>query len=121
MWRRPLRPQEKRKLRTIKTVHTVVWAFFVLSIVAIPICAVVDRYAWSVALIGVVFVEVLVLVYNGWRCPLTKIAARYTEDRRHNFDIYLPEFIAQFNKQIFGVLYAAGVLFTFIRWVRRFQ
>ena len=109
------------KLRTLKSVHTVVWAFFVISIVAIPVCAVLDRYAWAVELISVVFLEVLVLVYNGWRCLLSGMTARYTEDRRHNFDIYLPESIAQFNKQIFGVLYAAGVLFTFIRWVGRFR
>jgi hypothetical protein len=111
-----LTPQED-KLQTIKAVHTVVWAFFVMSIFAIPICAALDRYDLAVALICVVFCEVLVLVYNRWRCPLTGVAARYTQDRRHNFDIYLPEFIARFNKQIFGFLYAAGVLFTVIRWV----
>jgi hypothetical protein len=89
----------------------------VISIVTIPICAAFNRYGWAAALFCIVLVEVLVLVYNGWRCPLTGIAAQYTYDRRHNFDIYLPEFIARFNKQIFGFLYAAGALFALIRWV----
>jgi hypothetical protein len=34
-----------------------------------------------------VAIEVLVIVANDWHCPLTPIAARYTDDRRPNFDI----------------------------------
>ncbi len=53
---------------------------------------------------------------RGVRCPLTDVAARYTEDRRDNFDIYLPEFLARHNKLIFGVLYVAGLLVLLVRW-----
>ena len=105
------------KLRTIKIVHTAVWGFFVISIIAIPMCAARGRFGTAAVLIGVVFVEVLVLISNRWRCPLTEIAARYTKDRRHNFDIYLPELVARFNKQIFGFLYVAGTAFAIIRWL----
>lgn len=35
--------------------------------------------------IGIVSLEALILALNGWRCPLTAIAARYTDDRRDNF------------------------------------
>jgi hypothetical protein len=41
----------------------------------------------------------------------TAVAARYTDDRRANFDIYLPEWLARQNKEIFGPLYAAGVVY----------
>jgi len=44
------------------------------------------------------------------------IAARYTDDRRANFDIYLPEWLARYNKEIFGPLYLAGVLLLVVRW-----
>lgn len=53
---------------------------------------------------------------RGVRCPLTDVAARYTEDRRDNFDIYLPEFLARHNKLIFGVLYVAGLFVLLVRW-----
>jgi hypothetical protein len=53
-----------------------------------------------------------VLLFNRMRCPLTGVAARYTDDRRDNFDIYLPEWLARHNKTIFGTLYVAGVLLT---------
>jgi hypothetical protein len=59
-------------------------------------------------LAGLVLVEVLWL--NGWRCPLTDMAARYTQDRRANFDLYLPEWLARHNKEIFGPLYGVGLV-----------
>ena len=56
------------------------------------------------------------LLFNKFRCPLTAVAARYTDDRRDNFDIYLPEWLARHNKIIFGTLYFAGVAFALTRW-----
>jgi hypothetical protein len=107
-------------LRIVKLVHTVVWAFFATSIVAIPVLAAAGMYRAAFILISIVFVEVLVLVINGWRCPLTGIAARHTSDRRDNFDIYLPEWLARHNKLIFGILYVFGSVFTLARWARWF-
>ena len=109
-------PADARSLRIVKAVHTAVWAFFAGSIVAIPVCAWQRSFEAAFMLIGVVLVEVLVLAGNGMRCPLTGVAARYTDDRRDNFDIYLPEWLARHNKEVFGSLYAAGVLFTAARW-----
>jgi hypothetical protein len=60
---------------------------------------------------------VAVLVLNRWRCPLTSVAARYTADRRANFDIYLPEWLATHNKSIFGALYFVGVVFVLVHWL----
>lgn len=104
------------KLRAVKLLHTVVWAFFVGCIVAIPILAWADRYAHAAVVSGIVLLEGVVLLFNGRRCPLTDVAARYTDDRRDNFDIYLPEWLARHNKVIFGALYVAGMLFALIRW-----
>jgi hypothetical protein len=48
---------------------------------------------------------------NGWRCPLTALAARYTDDQSDNFDIYLPAWIARHKKGVFGSLFFVGVLY----------
>ena len=103
-------------LRTIKLLHTLIWALFVACILAIPILGLAGRYLQAALFSGIVFVEVFVLVLNGWRCPLTTVAARYTDDRRDNFDIYLPQWLARYNKVIFGVLYVAGMLVTGVLW-----
>lgn len=84
---------------------------------AIPVLGILGHYSKAVVLIGVVLVEVLILVANGLRCPLTGVAARYTNDRRENFDIYLPLWVARNNKLIFGLLFLVGALFTLLRWV----
>jgi hypothetical protein len=102
-------------LRNIKIAHTVIWAFFAGSIIAIPVCSGFQRHRLALVLIGVVAVEVLILVLNRMNCPLTAIASRYTDDRRDNFNIYLPEWLARHNKAIFGSLYVLGIVVTLFR------
>lgn len=103
-------------LRAVKLVHTIAWTFFAGCIVLLPFAAWNNRFDFALALIVIVMIEVLILAFNGFRCPLTAVAARYTEDRRDNFDIYLPLWLARYNKHIFGSLFAAGTLFTLIRY-----
>ncbi len=47
---------------------------------------------------------------------LVAVAARYTVDRRDNFGIYLPEWLARHNKLIFGSDYLGGVAVACARW-----
>ena len=100
----------------MKAVHTVVWAFFVLCIAAIPVLTWRGGLVSAAWFAGIVFVEVLVIVLNRRRCPLTPLAARYTDDRRANFDIFLPEWLARHNQTIFGILYLAGVVYLVLSW-----
>lgn len=103
-------------LRRVKLLHTVVWVFFVACIIGIPLAASLGEFRAAFWLIGVVAIEVLVLALNGWRCPLTGVAARFTEERQDNFDIYLPLWLARYNKQIFGPLYVASTIYAVARW-----
>jgi hypothetical protein len=107
----------ERRLVAIKLFHTAVWGFFAGCIVAIPIAALAGRFKLAASLAGVVLIEVLILVANRWNCPLTAVAARYTTERRPNFDIYLPSWLARHNKTIFGALYVAGIVATGLLWV----
>jgi hypothetical protein len=59
-----------------------------------------------------------VLITNGWRCPLTNVAARYTDDRSDNFDIYLPLWLARNNKVIFGWLFTVVLVFALALWLK---
>jgi hypothetical protein len=104
-------------LATIKTVHTVVWAMFVAAIVGLPIAARFESWFVVAVLVGVVSAECVVLAANGMRCPLTAIAERYTDDRRANFDIWLPEWLARHNKWIFGTMFLLGLIYAASRLV----
>ncbi len=104
------------KLARVKALHTGVWAVFAACIVAMPIASWRGAHAVAAVLAAVVLAEVLVLAWNRWRCPLTDVAARYTDDRRANFDIWLPEWLARHNKTIFGCLYVGGLVFGAVCW-----
>lgn len=111
------RASDVRTLRAVKVAHTVVWAAFASCIVAIPVAAYVENFRLAALLVAIVMIEVAVLFANHFRCPLTDIAARYTTERSANFDIYLPLALARYNKEIFGSLFVAGILFTLFRWL----
>jgi hypothetical protein len=104
-------------LTAVKLVHTVVWAFFAACILAIPVASWRGEHGTAAWLAVVVLAEVVVLLLNRWRCPLTSVAERYTDERRANFDIYLPEWLARHNKSIFGALYLAGIAFALANWL----
>jgi hypothetical protein len=104
------------RLRSIKILHTVAWAFFVGCILALPAAASLHWFRCAAALAAVVLMECAVLAVNRCRCPLTSLAARYTENRSPNFDIYLPPCLAQYNKQIFGAIFVAGLLYAAWKW-----
>jgi hypothetical protein len=104
-------------LTAVKLVHTLIWAFFAACILAIAPAAILGRYRWAALLSAMVLVECAVLAVNQRRCPLTDIASRYTSDRADNFDIYLPLWLARYNKQIFGILFIAAELLALACWV----
>ena len=89
---------------------------FAGAILAIPAAVLANEREVAHWLIAVVCLECLVLVLNGMRCPLTDVAARYTDDRRDNFDIYLPLWLAHYNKTIFGALFTFGLIIAAAKW-----
>jgi hypothetical protein len=107
------------ELRQIKLLHTAIWSLMAASILALPWLAWFGKFRWAFWLTLLIAGECLVLAVNGGRCPLTDVAARYTDDRACNFDIYLPLWLACSNKSIFGFLFVAGELVVLWRWARR--
>ena len=101
--------RDERALFIVKLVHTLVWALMAGAILALPLLALLQAWKWAIAVVVLIVFEGIVLIANGWRCPLTDIAARYTDERHANFDIFLPHWLAEWNKVIFGTLFLAGV------------
>lgn len=98
-------------LTLIKSAHTIVWVIVVSAISYVfyaGIMNIMDTLLW--VSIGVVFMEGIVLLSYGWQCPFTPWAMKYTDNRKANFDIYLPEWLARHNKTIFTILFIIGVL-----------
>ncbi|CAN5507609.1 hypothetical protein BH09BAC4_BH09BAC4_12780 [soil metagenome] len=101
----------KAKLNSIKLTHTAIWIAFVTIIVYILYCGLVDNItAYTGIAIGLVMLEGLVLLAFRGSCPLTIMARQYSTSRKNNVDIFLPEWLAQYNKLIFTGLYVVGLI-----------
>jgi hypothetical protein len=109
---------EAGMLTAIKVLHTVVWALLAGAIVALPFLAVQGAFRWAAILSVVILIECIVLLANGWRCPMTDLAAKYTDDRSPNFDIYMPNWLARHNKTIFGSLFLVNEAIFLLIWLR---
>ena len=89
----------------IKAIHTAIWVTMTLAIFYIGYS--VFRMSFNVLFYVSMFLivtEILVIIINSWRCPLTNVARRYSDENTPNFDIYLPKLIAKYNKEIFSVI-----------------
>jgi hypothetical protein len=105
-------------LTFIKFLHTVIWAVMAGCVLALPVLGIMRRFRWAAILTLLVLAECAVLAMNGGRCPLTDWAARFTTERSSNFDIYLPAWLAHYNKQIFGSLFVIAEVVVFGAWWR---
>jgi hypothetical protein len=92
-------------LNLIKTLHTFIWLVMTLSVFYIGYSVIRMEFntLFYVALI-LITSEIIVILVNSWKCPLTSVARRHTDDEAPNFDIFLPRIIAQYNKEIFTVI-----------------
>jgi Na+/citrate or Na+/malate symporter len=107
------------KLTLVKTVHTLIWLFFVCvigSIVTAGITGRITGLTWVAMML--IVLEGIVLSFNRGTCPLTPLAARYTSERGDNFDIYLPRWLARHNKRIFTPVAVAGIFLVVYRALR---
>lgn len=98
-------------LTVIKLLHTAIWVGFNVCFGMAIWAGLTGRFdAWFWVPVGLIVLELVVLLANGWACPLTPIAARYTDDRSDNFDIYLPAWLARHNKTVYTVVCVLGGL-----------
>ncbi len=104
------------KLFLIKIVHTLVWVFFNVVIFYLLYAVVankIDKWVWIG--LGCFFLEGIVLLIFKNFCPLTVVARRYSDSPKANFDIYLPNWLAKYNKLIYTSLLGIIILMLIYR------
>ncbi len=104
------------KLFLIKFVHTLIWIFFVAVIGYILYAGFFNRLGALVWIaISLIVLEGVIIMLNKGSCPLTPLAARYTNRRDDSFDIFLPNWLARNNKIIFGTIAFLGFVIVVYR------
>lgn len=99
------------KLVLVKSIHTLIWMVMVCIIGYVVYSGVsgnITVYSWLA--VAAVIVEGLVLWLFKGKCPLTVWASNYSDSQKDNFDIYLPEWLAKYNKLIFTTVFALGLI-----------
>ncbi len=93
------------KLILAKLLHTLIWIFFNVVIFYLLYAVIVNKIdKWVWICIGLIFLEVVTLAIFKRMCPVTLVARRYSDSQKANFDIYLPEWLAKYNKEIYTVI-----------------
>lgn len=111
--------RRESKLILVKWIHTIIWLFFNVVIFYMLYAAItrkLDYWLWIGY--GLFAAEGLVLLLFRFYCPLTLWARKYSASTRHNFDIYLPEWLARHNKLIYTSLLAVITLITLWQLIR---
>lgn len=102
-------------LTFLKAVHTIIWIVMsAANLTAFYLAFVGSFNTWFVLSVTLLGIEVIIIGVNSWHCPLTDVMAKYTTDRKANFDIYLPEWLARNNIRGFGVLIALEIMIVLI-------
>ncbi len=105
--------QPQRKLLLIKTIHSLVWLFFNVVIFYMLYAVIVNKIDWRVWTgYGLIAAEGLVLLIFKNICPITIAARRYSASSKDNFDIFLPNWLARYNKLIYTAIVAVVVIIT---------
>lgn len=111
--------RDKTKLTLIKIAHTIIWVFFNVVIFYMLYAAITNRLnKWLWIGYGLFVLEGLVLLSFKFFCPLTIMARKYSDSPKNNFDIYLPEWLAKYNKLIYTSLLAVIMLITLYQLLR---
>ncbi|MDX1769481.1 MAG: hypothetical protein R3294_15620 [Arenibacter troitsensis] len=106
----------ENRLLAIKWVHTLIWLFLVVVIFYILYSGIfneINIYTWIG--IGLIILEGIVLLVFKKFCPLTIMARKYSDSEMDNFDIFLPNWLAKYNKLIFTTLYIIGLILVLVR------
>ncbi len=95
-----MKPQSK--LIAIKIIHTLVWLFFNGVIFYMLYAVLVNKIdSWLWIGYGLFVLEGITLLVFKFFCPLTVMARKYSSSTKANFDIYLPHWLAKYNKQVY--------------------
>jgi hypothetical protein len=104
------------KLNIIKIIHSLIWLFFNGVIFYLYYAAFtnkIDKWVWIG--IGLILLEGVVLLVFNRLCPVTLIARNYSDSTKDNFDIFLPNWLAKYNKLIYTTLFVIALILIFYR------
>jgi hypothetical protein len=104
------------KLTLIKSIHTLIWLFFNAVLLYMAYAVITNNIDKFVCIgIGCIVIEWIVLLIFKWQCPFTILARKYSGSAKENFDIYIPIWLAKYNKPIYITIFVIIIAGLFFR------
>ena len=105
-----------RSIVFIKSIHTGIFVFLTGALTVLLYEVILDRITILTWIALVLFlIEGVVLIINGWKCPLTCYADQLGSSHGQVIDIFLPKWFADRVFIIYGTLWAVALLLFAIR------
>ncbi len=70
----------------------------------------IDKVLWIGY--GLILIESVTLLIFKFVCPLTIVARHYSNSTKDNFDIYLPNWLARYNKLVYTLILTIIAIIT---------
>jgi len=106
------------RLILIKLLHTAIWLFFnvvIFYLLYAVIVGKIDFWVWTC--LALIALEGIVLLLFKSVCPITLVARKYSDSDKDNFDIYLPNWLAKYNKAIYTTIVLIAVVILVYRLI----
>ncbi|WP_441001262.1 hypothetical protein [Fodinibius sp. SL11] len=95
----------------IKLVHSLLFLLIGISTIYVFVTAAIgtiNPLTWWA--FGVAIIELLALLVNSWRCPLTDLAERHGAEVGSVADLFLPRWLSDQLFPIFGIFFVVTCL-----------
>jgi hypothetical protein len=105
-----------KQLTLIRIIHTLIWLLFNVVIFYLLYAVIsnkIDKWVWMG--LGCFLAEGIILLVFKNNCPLTIMARRYSDSAKDNFDIYLPNWLARYNKLIYTSILGVIIIILIYR------
>ena len=107
------------KLLALKIVHTTIWAFYASILVYMYYLVFLKKIDFTFWIaVFLVLLEATILLICEWKCPLTVYMERYVEKSDVGFDIFLPQWMAKYNKIGYSTLFVLCLILAIYRITR---
>jgi len=107
------------KLLALKIVHTIIWGFYasILVFMYYLVLFYIINFTFWIA-VFLVLLEAMIVLISGWKCPLTVYMERYVEKSEVGFDMFLPKWVAKYNKIGYSILFVLCLILAIYRITR---
>jgi hypothetical protein len=105
-----------RSITFIRAIHTALHVILTGLLLVLLYEVIFDRItALTWIAVGLFLAEGLILLVNGWECPLTRYTETLGAAHGRVTDFFLPRWFADRAFQIYGGLFGVAVLFLLLR------